>query len=425
MKQSNCRLLRGMRDIVYSDAARLSHIEDVFRRNLNSFGFEEIRLPVLEPAELFDRGLGLATDAVMKEMYEFNDRDGVKVALRPEGTASCVRAVVNNNLTREDRPRFWYAGLMFRHERPQAGRYRQFQQIGAEIFGFDSPDSDVELISLGHSVFEELDIADSITLEINTIGSSDNRHDFRRALVEYLDPIKNKLDEESRIRLGTNPLRILDSKSATTQQLLDNAPDFHDFLDEDAMGRFDAALSMLDDLGIDYEVNKRLVRGFDYYTGIVFEWTTEEIGSQDAVCAGGRYDGLVPLLGGPETGAVGFAAGIERIALLHEAVAPDFEYRNSDVYVIPLDEATRAYANLVAKSLRTDTDLKVRMHLGGGKMRAKMRWADRSGATWAIILGEDELKKRVATVKWLREDREQTELPINELPAILAQLRRA
>ena len=422
MSRFSFRLLRGLRDIVYADAARLTYIEDVFRRNLNSYGFEEIRLPVLESAELFDRGLGQATDAVMKEMYEFNDRDGEKVALRPEGTASCVRAVVNNNLTREDRPRFWYAGLMFRHERPQAGRYRQFQQIGAEIFGFDSPDSDVELISLGHAVFRELGVSDAITLEINTIGSSDNRQDYRKALVDYLEPVKEKLHEDDRKRLGTNPLRILDSKDPGAQELLDHAPDLHDFLDRAALDKFHYALAMLDDLDIRYEINKRLVRGFDYYTGIVFEWKTNEIGSQDAVCAGGRYDGLVSLLGGAETGAVGFAAGIERIALLHERVGTKFEYRNSDVYIVPLDESSRSYANRITKLLRAGTDLKVRMHLGGGKMKARMRWADRSGATWAIIVGDDERINGVATVKWLREDRKQTQLPIDELPARLVQL---
>lgn len=424
MTRANFRVLRGMRDITYADAARLTCIEDVFAKQLTSFGFEEIRLPVMEAAELFNRGLGQATDAVMKEMYEFRDRDGEQVALRPEGTASCVRAVVNNNLCREDRPRFWYNGLMFRHERPQAGRYRQFHQVGAEIFGFGSADADVELIAIADAVFKDLRIDSSIEFEINTIGSAANRAAYRSALVDYLEPFRSDLDEDSQNRLSTNPLRILDSKHDKTQEVLEEAPDLLDYVDADSRGNYELALAMLDELDIGYRCNTRLVRGFDYYTGIVFEWKTDAIGSQDAICAGGRYDGLVPMLGGADVGAVGFAAGIERIALLHESANTDFDYRSSDVYVIPFDESLRGYANTVAATLRAQTGLRVRMHLGAGKLRAKLRWADRSGAAWAVLVGEDEKSRNEATLKWLRTDDEQLSLPVSELSQKLIQIRR-
>ena len=339
------QLVRGMRDELPQDAARLTLVEDTFRKVLRSFSYEEIRLPIVESKNLFDRGLGEATDAVAKEMYTFVDRDGSELALRPEGTASCARAVINHSMTHDDKPRLWYAGPMFRHERPQAGRYRQFQQIGVEAFGYSDETIDFELIDIGTQVFSELGILESITLLVNNIGDAKARASFRDALVEFLTPHVSELDSDSRQRLQSNPIRILDSKEERTQSILRDAPKLKEFVSERSTQRFEGLLARLQFAGIKYQVSDHLVRGFDYYTDTVFEWISSRIGAQDAVCAGGRYDGLIELLGGNPTPAIGFAAGIDRIALLHLNCDIPFGYQATDVYVIPLDEAQRTYTS--------------------------------------------------------------------------------
>lgn len=401
-----------MRDILPEDAARLTLIEETFRDVLIRYSYEEIRLPIVEPKNLFDRGLGESTDAVAKEMYSFLDRDNSELALRPEGTASCARAIVNHSMAHEDKPRLWYAGPMFRHERPQAGRHRQFQQVGAEAFGYSGPAIDFELLRIVTDVFERLGLLEPVTLLVNNIGDAAARSQFRDALVEFLNPLKADLDTDSQQRLISNPLRILDSKNERTRRILEGAPRLKDFVSEHSTHRFESILQMLDSAEISYEIADQLVRGFDYYTDTVFEWVTDRIGAQDAICAGGRYDGLIELLGGRSTPGIGFAAGIDRIALLHSAVQEEFEYRSTDVYLIALDEEQRSYLSEIAMRIRQDTNLRVREHTEPGRMGAKMRWADKSGATWAVIAGESEESERNVSIKWLRSDREQVRVPL-------------
>ena len=313
-----------------------------------------------------------------------------------------------------DRPRLWYEGPMFRHERPQAGRYRQFQQLGVEAFGFSDPASDVEVVQIGNEVFSQLGLHSFVTLKINTIGSADARAQYRERLVEALTPHSTELDEDSRKRLQTNPLRILDSKIPKTKELLKDMPQLQDSLSDDAKERFDHVLELLTTVGVEYTLDPHLVRGFDYYTDTVFEWVTDHLGAQDAVCAGGRYDGLVELLGGSPTPGVGFAAGIDRIASLCEQLDEPI-YRAADVYLIPMDERHREFVNSVAQHLRYQTNWKVREHIGAGNMKNKMRWADKSNAYWAIIVGDSELQDGKVTVKWLRSDRAQLTTSVENL----------
>ena len=407
-------LIRGMRDSLPREAARLTVVESAFKDVLQSFAYEEVRSPILESKELFDRGLGESSDAVGKEMYSFVDRDGKELALRPEGTAPIVRAMIQNNLCYNDRPRLWYEGPMFRHERPQAGRYRQFQQIGVEAFGFSEPTIDVEVIQMGSEVFDRLELNSTVTLKINTIGSAEARVRYRECLVEALTPVSAELDEASQQRLQSNPLRILDSKVPKTRDLLKEMPLLRDSLSDDAKERFDQVLELLAKVGIECTVDPYLVRGFDYYTDTVFEWVTECLGAQDAVCAGGRYDSLAELLGGNPTPGVGFAAGIDRIANLIEQ-KEELTYRAADVYLIPLDEAHREFIHTVAQHLRNRTNFRVREHIGSGSVSNKMRWADKSGATWALIVGDRELQEETVTVKWLRSERAQQATPVDNL----------
>lgn len=417
---SNYPLIRGMRDSLPHDAARLSSVESVFKAVFRKFSYEEVRIPVLESKELFSRGLGESSDAVGKEMYSFIDRDGKELALRPEGTASIVRALIQNNLCYNDRPRLWYEGPMFRHERPQAGRYRQFQQLGVEAFGFSEPAIDVEIIQIGTEAFRRLGLSSLVTLKINSIGSAEARARYRERLVQALTPIATELDEDSRRRLQTNPLRILDSKIPRTRKLLHNAPLLRDSLSEAARERFGEVLERLSDLEIEYTIDPNLVRGFDYYTDTVFEWVTDRLGAQDAVCAGGRYDGLVERLGGDPTPGIGFAAGIDRIAQLREQ-QEETSYRAADIYLIPMDEVHREFVHSVAQHLRYQTDLRVREHIGMGNMRNKMRWADKSRATWALIVGDTELEQRTVTVKWLRTERAQISTSVENLVDIISE----
>ena len=409
-----------MRDLAAEDAAEQRRVEEQCIAVARAFGFEEIRLPLVESAELFSRGIGVATDIVSKEMYVFDDRRGKRLALRPEGTAGCVRACIERGLLHNRTQRLWYAGPMFRYERPQQGRYRQHDQVGAEIFGVGGPEADAELIQMAAAIWDALGIAHAVRLEINALGSSASRATYGEALVAYLAPYESELDGDSRVRLQINPLRILDSKVASTQRILEEAPNLADYLDATERAQFEALRELLDGLGLSYRVNPRLVRGMDYYTHTVVEWVTEGIGAQDTVCAGGRYDGLIELLGGHATPAAGFAVGIDRVALLRRAVTDASAYRSADVYVVVQDGKYMPAALAAAQALRVRMPgLRVRMHAGGGGLSAQFRRADRSGARWAMIVGEDEIAQNRVSLKWLRADRPQTIAPMDEVAAMI------
>ena len=412
--------IRGMRDVLPAETRRWRRVESAAIGALESFGYEEIRLPLLESTDLFSRGLGESTDAVEKEMYNLLDRDGEQLSLRPEGTASCVRACLQHGLIFNQTQRLWYRGPMFRYERPQKGRYRQFEQIGAEVFGVAGPDVDAELIQMTAALFRALGVSRELRLELNTLGSAAARRAHRDALVAYLTPRRDELDVDSQRRLERNPLRILDSKSATTQSILQGAPMLSDYLDAESKAHFDALRRMLDALQIGYVVNPRLVRGLDYYTHTVFEWITDALGSQGTVCAGGRYDGLVEQLGGRTTPAAGFAIGVDRLVLLHEALAQDVRAEPVDGYCVILDEAHTTWAMATCQRLReTLPGLRLRVNAGGGKLKNQMRRADASGAHWALIVGEDEVANDEITLKWLRIDTPQQRL---SLPALIERL---
>jgi len=403
------------------EVRRWQHVERLAIRSLESFGYEEIRLPLLEPTELFSRGLGEATDAVEKEMYNLLDRDGEQLSLRPEGTAGCVRACLQHGLIFNQTQRLWYRGAMFRYERPQKGRYRQFEQIGAEAFGMPGPDVDAELIQLSAELFRSLGVLSELRLELNTLGSATCRRSYRDALVAFLTPHKDALDADSQRRLTRNPLRILDSKEASTQALLAGAPVLADHLDPESRSHFDGLRRMLDELQIGYVVNPRLVRGLDYYTHTVFEWMTDALGSQGTVCAGGRYDGLVEQLGGRATPGAGFAIGVDRLVLLHEALAGDFSVEPIDGYCVVLEPAHVSWAMGVCQRLRDALPwLRLRLSAGGGKLKNQLKRADVSGADWALIIGEDEVADGEITLKWLRADAPQERLSQTALIARLA-----
>ncbi|GAA3959664.1 histidine--tRNA ligase [Allohahella marinimesophila] len=399
-----------MNDILPSSTPYWQRLESACRSLFSSYGLEEIRLPIVESTALFKRSIGEATDIVEKEMYTFDDRNGESLTLRPELTAGVVRAGEQHGLLYNQTPRLWYAGPAFRHERPQKGRYRQFHQIGVECFGLPGPDIDAELIALTARLWEHLGLRSSVRLEINTIGSSEARQGFRSALVAYLEDKRDALDEDSQRRLLTNPLRILDSKSAETQRILDNAPSLHDFIDEDSKQHFDGLCARLDALGIAYVVNPRLVRGLDYYGKTVFEWITSELGAQGTVCAGGRYDGLVEQLGGKATPGVGFAMGCERLVLMLEALeARGSADRQSNglrsLYVMGLGDGEDAAAQALAEKIRTAAPaLKVMLHCGGGSIKSRMKKADRSGAQLSVLIGEKELAAQQVSCKIMQAD---------------------
>lgn len=388
------------------------------RQLLERYGYREIRFPILEQTELFKRSIGEVTDIVEKEMYTFEDRNGDSLTLRPEGTASCVRACEQSGLLHNQQQRLWYAGPMFRHERPQKGRLRQFHQIGVETFGMAGPDIDAELIALTARLWRELGIADALILELNSIGSSDARRRYRAALVDYLSAYRGELDEDSQRRLDTNPLRILDSKVPRTQELLIAAPVLGDFLDKASEAHFEELCARLEALGIPYRINRRLVRGLDYYGLTVFEWTTDKLGAQGTVCAGGRYDGLVEQLGGKPTPAVGFAMGMERLVLLLETLAAFPQGQASaDVFVVAMgDAAERAALGLAEKLRDAHPGLRVLSNCGGGSFKSQFKKADKSGARLALVLGEDELARGEVAVKALRDPTvEQRLVPLAEV----------
>lgn len=415
--------IRGMNDILPEQTPVWQFVESTVRRVLSQYGYQEIRMPIVEQTDLFKRSIGEVTDIVEKEMYTFEDRNGDSLTLRPEGTAGCVRAAEEHGLLFNQTRRLWYTGPMFRHERPQKGRYRQFHQIGVECFGMTGPDIDAELLILTARLWEELGLAEHTRLEINSIGTSESRRVYRTALVEYLSQFKSDLDADSQRRLASNPLRILDSKDPSTRKILENAPSLDDYLDDESREHFERLKALLDAAGVAYSVNPALVRGLDYYGKTVFEWITDSLGAQGTVCAGGRYDGLVEQLGGKPTVAVGFAMGLERLILLLETLGlvPDYVNSNADVYVTAMGDGALAPALILAEKLRAALPERVIVsHCGGGSFKSQMKKADRSGARYAVILGENEVANGTAGLKPLRADEPQTEVAQDELAAALA-----
>ena len=407
--------VRGMKDIFGDEARAFDHVVETASDILRRYGFQPIRLPVVEKVELFVRSIGEVTDIVEKEMYVFEDRNGDTLALRPEGTAGCVRAVVEHNLTRGQIQKLFYVGPMFRRERPQKGRYRQFHQLGVEVFGVETPEADAELIALTGRLWEALGL-EGLTLEINTLGNLHARARYREVLVDYFRANYDALDEDSRRRLETNPLRILDSKNPDMQALIEEAPKLIDHLEEADRIHFEQVCAYLDDLGIEYEVNPALVRGLDYYNRTVFEWITTDLGAQGTVCAGGRYDGLVEQIGGRSTPAVGFAMGIERLMalILDRGLLP---YNSqADVYLVAVGETTRRPAMVLAEQLRDALPtLKVQLNTGGGSFQSQFKKADKSGAAYALVLGEEEVATRQVGIKPLRGQGEQETVSWDEL----------
>jgi len=405
-----------MNDILPDETPRWQIVEDTFRRLMRTYGYDEIRMPLVEMTDLFKRSIGEVTDIVEKEMYTFEDRNGDSLSLRPEGTASCVRAAIQNGLLHNQIQKLWYGGPMFRHERPQKGRYRQFHQLGVEVFGLDGPDIDAEIIAMTARYWRELAIHHKVKLELNSLGSNEARAAYREILVAYFNQHSEQLDEDSQRRLHTNPLRILDSKNPAMQELIAAAPRLNEHLDAASQTHFSELCAMLADLGIEYVVNPRLVRGLDYYNRTVFEWTTDQLGAQGTVCAGGRYDGLVAQLGGRATSAVGFALGLERlIALLDEdhiarAAQPPH------AYFIMVGAAAEHTGFRFSEQLRDSVPgLRLTMHTGGGSFKSQFKRADRSGAQLALILGDDEMQAGTIAIKYLRTEQTQETIVQTEL----------
>lgn len=416
--------IRGMNDIKPNETPVWQYLEGTAKELLASYGYGEIRMPIVEQTNLFKRSIGEVTDIVEKEMYTFDDRNGDSLTLRPEGTASCVRACEEHGLLYNQTQRLWYTGPMFRHERPQKGRYRQFHQIGVETFGIASADIDAEVILLTARLWKMLGLQDAVTLQLNTLGSNEARAEYKDALVAYLSERKDQLDEDSLRRLDSNPLRILDSKNEQTQALLVDAPQLHDHLDDESREHFAKLRSVLDAAGVKYEINQRLVRGLDYYCKTVFEWVTDKLGAQGTVCAGGRYDGLVEQLGGKPTPAVGFAMGVERLILMLETLEliPQAVMNTLDVYVCALGEGADQAALLLSDQIRNEHDwLRIQTHCGGGSFKSQMKKADKSGARFAILLGESEIAEQQATVKDLSGELDQQTMPQADVAGWIAQ----
>ena len=401
---SNIRAIRGMNDILPDVTPSWQYVENVIGNLMAGYGYSEVRMPIVEQTELFRRGVGEATDIVEKEMYTFLDRNEDSLTLRPKGTAGCVRAAIQHGLLNTVQ-RLWYTGPMFRYERPQKGRQRQFHQVGAEAFGVASPDMDAEVILLTARLWRELGVADDVQLQLNSIGNSGSRSAYRDALVGYLRDRVDALDEDSQRRLDSNPLRILDSKNQGTQAVLDEAPSLVDFLDEESSADFTRLRELLDAAGVSYSLNPRLVRGLDYYNKTVFEWVTARLGAQGTVCGGGRYDGLVEQLGGKSVPGVGFAMGVERLVMLLEECGRLPEaIASADIYVVSFGDAAQREAVAAAEQLRDALPgLRIVQHNGGGSFKSQMKKADKSGARLALIWGEDEVAEKSVSIKPLRE----------------------
>ncbi|AUD59743.1 histidine--tRNA ligase [Shewanella sp. Pdp11] len=416
--------IRGMNDILPTQSPLWQKVEAVLRSSVSAYGYSEIRTPIVENTDLFKRSIGEVTDIVEKEMYTFADNNGDSLTLRPEGTASTVRAGNENGLLYNQEQRLWYMGPMFRHERPQKGRYRQFNQFGVEVYGIGTADIDAEVLMLSARLWEKLGISDHVSLELNTLGDPAERAVYRDALIAFLEQHKDALDEDSKRRMYSNPLRVLDSKDQNVQAILVGAPELMDFLGEESKTHFSQLRELLDAVGIKYTINPRLVRGLDYYNRTVFEWVTSSLGSQGTVLAGGRYDGLVAQLGGKDTPAVGFAMGLERIVLLLETLELNKDIPPEvDVYVTAMGDNCLVEAIKVAQELRSALpNLKVMSHCGGGNVKKQMKRADKSGAAVALLIGEDELAEGMVTVKYLRNDNEQQRVARSALGAFLAEL---
>lgn len=411
--------VRGMNDILPDVAHTWEYLESEVQSIVESYGYRQVRLPLLEHTELFKRSIGEVTDIVEKEMYTFDDRNGDSLTLRPEATASMVRAGMTHGLFHNQKQKLWTMGPMFRREKPQAGRYRQFYQFDVEAMGYDGPDVDAELIIMSARMWQRLGI-DKIRLEINSLGTPESRARYREVLVEYFTGVKNQLDEDSIRRLEQNPLRILDSKNPDMHEIVQKAPVMIDYLDEESKQHFAELKALLASAGVGFDVNPRLVRGLDYYSRTVFEWVTEALGSQGAVCSGGRYDGLVEKLGGRPTPAVGWAMGIERFVALYEACGGKAPMADPDVYVAALGAGTQLRAFALAEELRDRIDgIRVEMNLGGGSFKAQMKRADKSAATYALILGEQELSDSRIGLKPLRSGEEQESIALDDLATVL------
>ena len=413
--------IRGMNDLLPEQSATWQYLERTVAEVLGRYSYREIRFPILEQTELFKRAVGEVTDIVEKEMYSFDDRNGDSLSLRPEGTAGCVRACTQNGLLHNQTQRLWYAGPMFRHERPQKGRLRQFHQIGVEAFGLNGPDIDTELLLITARLWKTLKIDHAVSLQINSLGTSADRKTYRTALVDYLMARQEQLDEDSQRRLQTNPMRILDSKNQDTQALLNDAPKLADFIDQESRDHFEQLCAVLDAANINYEINPRLVRGLDYYSKTVFEWVTTNLGAQGTVCAGGRYDGLVEQLGGKPCPGVGFAMGVERLVLLLDelGVVPDSIGQTVDLYIVAVGNI-ELEALVLAEDLRSQCpSIRIESHCGGGSFKSQIKKADKSGAAVALILGEDEVASATAGVKFLREEKSQQSVAQTELANVL------
>ena len=413
--------IRGMNDLLPEQSATWQYLERTVAEVLGRYSYREIRFPILEQTDLFKRAVGEVTDIVEKEMYSFDDRNGDSLSLRPEGTAGCVRACTQNGLLHNQTQRLWYTGPMFRHERPQKGRLRQFHQIGVEAFGIHGPDIDAELLLTTARLWKTLKIDHAVSLQINSLGTSADRKTYRAALVDYLMARQEQLDEDSQRRLQANPMRILDSKNQDTQALLNDAPKLADFIDQESRDHFEQLCAVLDAAKINYEINPRLVRGLDYYSKTVFEWVTTNLGAQGTVCAGGRYDGLVEQLGGKPCPGVGFAMGVERLVLLLDelGVVPDSIAQTVDLYIVAVGNS-ELEALVLAEDLRSQCpNIRIESHCGGGSFKSQIKKADKSGAAVALILGEDEVASATAGVKFLREEKPQQSVAQTELANVL------
>lgn len=411
-----------MNDCLPTQSPLWQKVEGVVKNVISAYGYSEVRMPIVEMTHLFSRAIGEVTDVVEKEMYTFEDRNGDSLTLRPEGTAGCVRSGIENGLLYNQEQRLWYMGPMFRHERPQKGRYRQFHQCGVEVFGLDGPDVDAELIMMTARLWRELGIAQHVRLELNSIGSLEARANYRTALIDYLEQYQNVLDEDCKRRMYTNPLRVLDSKNPDVQAILGDAPQLSDYLDAESKQHFAGLCELLDAAGIEYTVNQRLVRGLDYYNRTVFEWITESLGSQGTVCGGGRYDGLVEQLGGKPTPAVGFAMGLERLVLMMETLGNTDVRRSVDVYMVTAGEGTMMAGMKLVEQLREQVPgLRVMTHFGGGNFKKQFKRADKVGAAIALVLGEDEVAAQTVVVKDLAGG-EQNTVAQAEVAKLLAHL---
>lgn len=404
--------IRGMHDVLPEQTPLWQYAEKIIEEVLGSYGYSQIRLPIVEKTELFKRSIGEVTDIVEKEMYTFDDRNGDSLTLRPEGTAGCLRACLEHGLLNNQQVhRLWYYGPMYRHERPQKGRYRQFIQLGVETYGMAAADADAELLLLINRLWTKLGIRDKVRLQLNSLGTIAERLIYRDNLVQYFQQHLDALDEDSLRRLATNPLRILDSKNPAMQELIANAPELMGFLGEDSRQHFNAITTVLDDLGIAYEINTRLVRGLDYYSKTVFEWVTDELGSQGTICAGGRYDGLIEQLGGKPNYAVGFALGMERLLALVETLEAVQTAKPVDVYMVRVGPKAEQEGLRFAEQLRNALpDLKLQVNLEGGNFKNQFKKADKSGADYAIILGDDEVSRAEVGIKSLRDEQGQQKL---------------